>query len=371
MRDIISLFADRASLDELGIGTIRDALSDMLFPGTSTLLTRARYLLFVPWCYQLAGAGKDAADRADKHERTLITALGATEDSAGLLGKRAGETLANLPSAIYWGALARYGILTERSAFRSHALPSLGQERLAPWHPTLPPVPQGFPKTVEDGFALSRGEAEWLRERILAKAPGTLMAHLVTYEPDRGSTAFWRDTAALSVPGDARLIVDHARSFTLAIRGASLIYNLLLSEAYERAGLIKVHNPIERYRRDLEDWSQTADVELDLETWDLNDLFMRVQMERDAPVHASSASFVSAWVDLLRRSDLATLADNEEARAVVARRERLHKGSHSRLGNARKLATWGGASGANEIGYRWNAARRILLDIHEGLRRDA
>lgn len=50
MREIVKLFTDRDSRDELGLGQVRDAISDGLFPGTSVLLTRARYLLLVPWC---------------------------------------------------------------------------------------------------------------------------------------------------------------------------------------------------------------------------------------------------------------------------------------------------------------------------------
>ena len=45
-REIVAMFSQRESRDELGLGRIRDALSDTLFPGTSVLLTRARYFLF-------------------------------------------------------------------------------------------------------------------------------------------------------------------------------------------------------------------------------------------------------------------------------------------------------------------------------------
>jgi len=51
-REIIQLFSQPESRDELGLGRIRDALSDTLFPGTSVLLTRARYFLFVPWLFR-------------------------------------------------------------------------------------------------------------------------------------------------------------------------------------------------------------------------------------------------------------------------------------------------------------------------------
>ena len=49
VRELIALFAQSESRDELGIGQVRDAFSEMLFPGTSVIQTRARYFLFVPW----------------------------------------------------------------------------------------------------------------------------------------------------------------------------------------------------------------------------------------------------------------------------------------------------------------------------------
>ena len=52
MHRILALFRERDTRDELGIGVIRDLLADELFPGTSTIQTRLRYMLFVPWIYQ-------------------------------------------------------------------------------------------------------------------------------------------------------------------------------------------------------------------------------------------------------------------------------------------------------------------------------
>jgi hypothetical protein len=55
MLGIVDLFREKGTVDELGLGVIRDAFADRLFPGTSTLHSRARYWLFVPWLY-LSGA---------------------------------------------------------------------------------------------------------------------------------------------------------------------------------------------------------------------------------------------------------------------------------------------------------------------------
>ncbi len=48
---ILSFMQQKESRDELGLGAIRDSFADALFPGTSTIQTRMRYMLFVPWIY--------------------------------------------------------------------------------------------------------------------------------------------------------------------------------------------------------------------------------------------------------------------------------------------------------------------------------
>jgi hypothetical protein len=48
---IAALFAMSDTRDELGLASIRDGMAGRLFPGTTTLMTRARYYLFVPWAF--------------------------------------------------------------------------------------------------------------------------------------------------------------------------------------------------------------------------------------------------------------------------------------------------------------------------------
>src|SRR4051812_1685875 len=114
MREIVNLFAQSESRDELGIGQIRDAFSDLLFPGTSTLHTRARYLLLIPWCYRTAAKkaadGPDLERRAALNERKLIAVLNEAGATDGLIGRQVLTKLKTLPSALYWSALERYGI---------------------------------------------------------------------------------------------------------------------------------------------------------------------------------------------------------------------------------------------------------------------
>src|SRR5688500_4852305 len=97
MREIVNLFSERESRDELGIGQVRDALSDLLWPGTSTLFTRARYFLFIPWCYRAAGEARSdvakAAALADQNERRLIRSLVDAGEEDGVIGRNVGAAL--------------------------------------------------------------------------------------------------------------------------------------------------------------------------------------------------------------------------------------------------------------------------------------
>ena len=74
-RRIMDLFGIAEARDELGLGSIRDALSDLMFPGTSTIQTRLRYMLFVPWLYRMTARSGGQTEHARRLEILLITAL--------------------------------------------------------------------------------------------------------------------------------------------------------------------------------------------------------------------------------------------------------------------------------------------------------
>src|SRR3954466_9437924 len=48
VKTVMDLLASPGVVDELGIGMIRDSFSDTLFPGISTIQTRAKYFLTLP-----------------------------------------------------------------------------------------------------------------------------------------------------------------------------------------------------------------------------------------------------------------------------------------------------------------------------------
>ena len=103
MLSVVELFKEAGTVDELGIGSIRDTLAEALFPGTSVLLTRARYLLLIPWLLQEVTASNststEAAALLRALEGRLIHSLLKGGERDGVIGRQAKEKLKRMPSA--------------------------------------------------------------------------------------------------------------------------------------------------------------------------------------------------------------------------------------------------------------------------------
>ncbi|WP_157562799.1 DUF6361 family protein [Micromonospora chokoriensis] len=384
MRELLKLFSDTESRDELGIGQIRDAFSDLLFPGTSVLQARARYLLIVPWCYQEAQRrglrGDRLAAQVDRTERKVIAALLRGDETEGVIGRRAGVGVQTLPSSIYAAALLEYGIRTgddedapnRRLAGLADA-DELTERASGIWHPTLPARPMKFPDEVEGGLRLTPDEGRWLRERILTAAPGTLLAYLLEPEhrPGWDSDAPWEEPAVLAAPEPIGSLVQDAALFSLAIHGAALLYNLLVAERYEESGLTEREAPVDRYRDKLSRWNERVSAEQGLKGWARSGMWDRL-VERNPRIasNATARRFIDRWFDAVASGAATAAATDQSLRNLVAERERAVKKGQSRLINDKLLRTWSGASGSRPLVYRWPQVRRILVDIHDGCAAD-
>lgn len=363
MQDIIRLFEQKDSRDELGLSQFRDAFSDGLFPGTSTLLTRARYFLFIPWAYSKAEGNPNWAQRARQNEWTTIDALRKAEDTAGFLGATAGRTLKRLPSDLYWPALVTHGIVTDAPDTSDPNHPHV-------WHPGMPRWPEDFPRSIPDGFAMSLEEASWLRERMASNSPGTLLVHLLYDPPGDEAKAPWEDPAARRVGGHAKRRLELAAAFSEVMHGAQLMYNVMLAEEYESRGFTGLSDPAAGFSDRLRTWADHLAPEFFPSGKLADEIHAEVTGLRKRPVNPNTFRFVREWFALVAKLGPSDVVDNPEARELVRRREGLTKGAQARIGNPKRLAEWGGASGAGRLTYRWGETRRILLDIHDGLARE-
>lgn len=371
IRELLNLFSEQESRDELGIGQVRDALGDLLFPGTSTLHTRARYLLIVPWCIQHAARrrNRDQAVELDRMERTVIAALHKAGASDGLIGRRASTGVKTLPSTIYASALRRYGIDNGAEAVLApdglEASAELTELQGARWPATLPRPPAGFPEALGAGLDLTRQEAHWLRDRIVIGTAGSLLAHLLQTgnRPTDDTAAPWEVLAVGSAPQRVRVDVEYARGFSTCLHGAALLYNLLLAEEYEKAGHDRIEPP--DYREKLTGWAERVAT---VAPWDRTDMWNRVTaINRRINTNLRARAFIDTWIDLVLAGRAAGAADDGELRALVAQREKAVKKTQSRLVNGKLLRGWSGASGSRALVFRWPQVHRMLTDIHDGM----
>ena len=118
---VLDLLSEAGTLDELGIAPIRDGFSNLFFPGTSTIQTRAKYFLVVPYALkQLERSGEANPNKILKSLDAIERACGELflkqkHDENGIIGKRSlqsGKWVKRTPADIYWAGLRQYGIFT-------------------------------------------------------------------------------------------------------------------------------------------------------------------------------------------------------------------------------------------------------------------
>jgi len=392
--EVIKLFEEKGTVDEIGIGSVRDALSDALFPGTSVLHTRARYFLFIPWIYRyLEGRGipsSSVAKEGRKVEVGLIETLVGSDDNAGTIGRVARHRLKLLPSTMYWSGLGAWGMRpTEQSQDQYHRSldrvyrlrdagsrdddgQALDAHSRRTWHAGIPPAPAGFPKCPLS-HTLNRSEAEYLREQILTRCRGTLLAHLVDIcKPADDAPFVWDHPESRGFPASAQDRLQHARNFSEAILGAALLYNLMLAERAAEEGMTGADEWAAGHGESLTDWVELMNERAaEHAKWN-RDEFWRLVTGINPRVPVPTRLFVDAWLNLALGGDPAGIRENVRARRLVADRERAIKGRLARLHNVEALRRWRGYSGASQLTYRWNPqVSRITSDIQRGLGRDA
>lgn len=383
MLDAVDLFGEKGTRDEMGIGAVRDAFADIFFPGTSTIQTRARYFLFVPWIYgsleQRRTPSSEIVLRARQREIGLIDVLAAAHPTsgAGVIGITARASLQRLPSNVYWQGLRAWGIRSfggsqeqyhryldrhyrQNGSGRRAASGEPGGISSATWHSSLPEAPEKF--ATECDFRLRPQESEYLRERIMSRQTGSLLAFMVDRGIPKVQLSYpWEHPQLAALPAANREQLSHAQNFSEVIHGAPLLYNLMLAEKADRPELIK------QYRAELKDWSTAVQQRgAELAKWD-RERFWQIVQSAGARVAVPTRNFISSWWDLaLQLPDTKSILLMRQARDLVLKRERYLKGKLARLENTRALELWNGAAGTGRLDFRWSQANIIINDILQG-----
>ena len=386
---ILSLFQEKESRDELGLGSVRDSFADQLFPGTSTIQTRLRYMLFVPWIYQGLEDKRvplgSFATQAEKIERILIEPLRHSEDNQGTIGGRSGKGVLRLPASVYWAGLGTWGIrITPHSQGEYHrqigeiyrrrnALVVLEKDASArgddidadqrfhalSWHPRLPKIPKNFPDKMN--FALSGKEAEFIQHQLQANCPNSLLSFLALHCEAENVDAPWEHPDYGSFTYEQKELLTHARLYSQVMHGAALAYNIQLGQFRNNEELVV------KYQTMFREWIKGLPMD-EVRQWSLKRLW-QLTVDHGHSIKKQTRNFVEAWIQFVQKSP-DDLLINVDAMSRIKHREMRLKGQRSRFRNKRALEQWGGKSGIDPMYYRWGNVKVLLNDLYLGLQRE-
>lgn len=367
---VLRQLTEPGAVDELGIGTIRDGFSDILFPGTSTIQTRAKYLFIIPYiCLELERGKKllprQFIEALEQSELDLIDIL-AVNGAEGVIGQRSRQTLRRKPSSIYWSALRTYGFISEPVTLTEYAAlvharkttseqeKGLGKRKAKHEDDTIDDSDVGMGGTVfwrvpaaEENWRenltikLTLDEATYLRDRITSMpgARDSLLA-LVLRENRLDFTEYEKfdDINAMQSIMPPELLRDYklARDFSRFIFGAQVRYNIIYSN-----GQNELANELWLQYKEEQPTVSLADVQARLKP------------------RASVMRFLKAYESAI---------DNEsELDNLVIRREKELKGAaRAKLTNTELYKYDDNNVNMSSLVYRLPNVQRIVKDIFEG-----
>lgn len=386
MINVINLFKEQDTRDELGLGSVRDAFSNLFFPGTSTIQTRAKYMLFVPWIYRELERQKTRSNeifrRARSMEISLIYSLLESGETEGVIGRDSKETLQRLPSNIYWAGLGTWGIrlydgsqegyhryLDMYYRFRDNQVKGDDKEPVSGrirenWDPGLPEPPGGFPGKAD--FDLEKNEAEYLYDRVLTSCSGSLLSFLIRERLNAACDFIWFHPELGSFPQKLRTQVEHARNFSEVMYGSTLLYNLMLAE---KTGMENKEELVKYYTDEIFRWKEDIGSRIrQLTEWhrEINK-FWDIVLPWGNVSHGTK-KFVETWIYRVLNDDSFEKPEFDEvSKRLVYDREVALKRGRARLADKRALERWTGAAGAYQLHYRWRVVKNIVSDIIKGL----
>tara|TARA_R110001599_G_C12276626_1_gene662553 strand:- start:17877 stop:19145 length:1269 start_codon:yes stop_codon:yes gene_type:complete len=395
---VLAALNEPGTLDELGIGQIRDAFANRLFPGISTIQTRAKYFVTIARLLrdiQMGHANKSKSPQQwlenQEHELAKQLVLTSQGLEVGVIGAESIEQggVSRRPSSIYWNGLKTFGIVhtplslkefcssLAESSHIAHAANHSHQEgtddddvdrmvRLI----DLPSYENNWQADSQLNIHLSANEAKFLQDKLMTAIAsehsvpaqilriGGVTKLLNAYEDNDLKTSkeisFDVMTALLlrhqAVSESCKALLAQAQTFSLAMEGPHIAYNYRLAEINGLEGLAQ------RLETQFAEWLvvvQQGDI---FHPHCADNWFSALADNRIKP---RSRRFVERFCLLMQQQ-----ASFFQIVALSDERARENKGKRSLLSKKRNSEKW---AGMRRLDYRWSIARQLLSDIDDGL----
>ena len=367
------------TLDVLGLGAVRDAFSEMLSPGTSTIQTRLRYFIFLPWIFSRLETQhvppSEFASKLREDEARLIDCLRHLGPNQGVIGYNAGHELKRMPSAVYWGGLGIWGLRRLNLSLTEYGQQAvaLGRQRperdddenatkrrVSMWA-SIPPPPDDFLQN-DVTFNLSQDEAKFLVDHIQRHHKGTLLAVMCGMADAPTDVDYPWDLPTDGLPEQLMEVLRHARCFSELTVGPQHVYNMLLArKAREEFGW-DTFDLEKRELTHLDDWVHLIGNRYEgLRSW-INDLPEFWNFLANHGVSGGTQEFITGMVARAVDNPAGFAEDPTVHRRICDREIRL-KSKRSRLAHRGALENWNQEPVGGQLNYRWPITKSYLADI--------
>lgn len=373
---VIKLTAEPQALDELGIGRIRDAFADKLFPGISTLQKRLKYFSLMPQVYRKAvERGKPYGNPDEVKKEVIRLEIEMTrrlyenspeDDRNGITGSSMkGEKFVKYdPAYIYHTGLLKYGILHDSDLYGAIAMASkdlkgqprafrsddedvnddAGEKTGNNQFCEYPKVDYDFLKDGPDKFTidLTPEDKSFILEHMKAGSRGSLLNFLLDIVDKPGFVVpqTFRDIAPFKkdMPEDMRLWYDKARRFSDFMYVIHLRYNCIFSEKNCPSGVDR--EILSEFEEELQDFLNSG--------IDIEDVLCGLDVRERGCIE-----FCIAAAGHLADSDLEKLDD------LIIRREANVKTSRKKIGTGYPYRP----VHYHRLTYRWETVHDFLCEL--------
>lgn len=399
VRNVLAMLSEPGTLDELGIGQVRDAFSDLLFPGISTIQTRAKYFITVPRIlrdYQALTPSKKRSykslekylvDRENEVAQILVSVH--DDNEYGIIGRTRIDSggVDRRPSVVYWNGLRTFAIVSTQlslsefcqqqeghghhSSSVEHDLNEGSDDADVLKDKNLIVLPDDNSGWIEDGefgIELSHKEAEFLKGKMTETAglEFSVPAQLFKYHLSDKALMESADTELNRFDVLTKVLLSHddvddkckqyiklAHQFSLAMEGPHIRYNILLAKNNGYDDCVK------EYEHDYSTWLDVIKDENIFTPGKADEWLAVAEIDQGRHIKSASKTFIRKWCEAIQQN-----ISKKKLDGMVASQADSNKGERSLL--KRKLGSekW---MGIRRLDYRWDTARTIIKDIQDGL----
>ncbi|GGE69765.1 hypothetical protein GCM10011533_22650 [Streptosporangium jomthongense] len=387
---VLAMLQESGTLDELGIGQIRDAFADLLFPGFSTIQTRAKYFITVPRIirdYMELDARTQRRtslrDYLESQENEVAKVLVERHGSAesGIIGAEMVESkqgVARKPSSVYWNGLRQFGVVNTAKSLAefSREINQAQSASRASGHEDDDSDAMSHRSVVhldvfESGWMedltihLSESEARFLIDKlthtpaIRNSVVSQFLIHGLASELDEDTAtsltfpevvAWTKGRAEVSL--QCRHTLELANEFSDAIYGAHIRFNALIARKSGNDELLAEHEEL------FSEWLEEIR-DRNLFSASSVDDWLQAATAGGARINLNSREFLRQWHEAIFQNQPVSSLDR-----LVESRAKRNKGRRSTLFKSPGFAPeWQGMS---RLSYRWDTARTIMADIVQG-----